>query len=178
MGKEVCRLTFLTRWVREQMVTDLHQMNPSSMVQHQQRCFWTRSSARPTPRSGELTPFLEALLTQQQEQAERDKESIQSISSILGHAVQCFERSAQAAERQPRGCEALVNSGQQDNNILHGHFHTPYTIHLPHTISLSPTTNNHQHLTTNSGPPLTAPPVYPSQPTLSNPLQPTFNYPC
>ncbi|KAI7790674.1 hypothetical protein IRJ41_001436 [Triplophysa rosa] len=98
------------------------QLDSSIPSVHQR--FWTRSSARSTSRRGELTPFFDARLRQQQEQADRDKETIQSISTVLTQAVQCFERCAEAAEKQARACEAMACSGQQGRNIVQGHLHT------------------------------------------------------
>lgn len=96
----------------------------SSLPSVHQR-FWTRSSARSTSRRGEMTPFFDALLRQQQEQADRDKETFQSISTVLTQAVQCFERCAEAAERQARACEAMACSEQQGRNLVQGRLHTP-----------------------------------------------------
>jgi len=72
------------------------QLNGSTSARCQ--CFWTSSSARPTPRSGKLTTFFKAFLTQQKEQAERDKDSFQTISSVLGPAVQCYKCCEQQRE--------------------------------------------------------------------------------
>ncbi len=111
--------------------------------------FWTLSSVRPTPRSGELTSFFEALLRQQQEQADKNKESIQSISTVLGCAVQCFERCARAAERQASAYEALAYLGQQ------GHFPTPSLV--PHngqstSYNQRPSTSYNQQWSTSNSP--------------------------
>ncbi|KAK7901647.1 hypothetical protein WMY93_018416 [Mugilogobius chulae] len=80
---------------------------PTPVRQH----FWSRSSR--SSRFGEAQAFFETFLRQQDEQAERDRENIQSISSNLQTALMCFERCARASERQAQAMELMAASRVQ-----------------------------------------------------------------
>lgn len=63
--------------------------------------FWTRSTANKNT-TARMTTVLDAVLKQNQGQADKDQTTMQSIATTLGKAVQCFERCANAAERHAR----------------------------------------------------------------------------
>ncbi|KAL7387030.1 hypothetical protein ABVT39_017303 [Epinephelus coioides] len=98
-----------------------------------------------------MAPYFE-VQQQQQEQADKDQESIRSISDVLVQAVQCFQKG--------RHMQSKPFQGNRATTIAH-----PY---LPHHLSLTthtglpptanehpPTTNIHLPLPSTHSPPTT-----------------------
>ncbi|XP_022541601.1 uncharacterized protein LOC111196509 [Astyanax mexicanus] len=114
--------------------------------------FWRRSSVR--SKQVETGQLYETFLKQQQEQAEREQGTLQSIATVLSQAVQCFERCAEAAERHAHATEIMAGMNRQGSgNTLNysSHHSHPNSSYYPHAATTQPPKYYSQQSTPDNG---------------------------
>lgn len=87
---------------------------------------WRRSQQHAPKKKqlAEVKAIFQDFLNLQQEQAERDQQVIQSITTVISQAVHSFERCANATERHAHASEVSLHNQPRCSNHLASHL--PY----------------------------------------------------